>query len=198
LLRWDVAEEGGSAVGSRARSERAVSGSDVIQFDRKSGLSAGVPLVSETLQSLVRVPILATLPLARREYATVYYTEPLAADTRVCGTPNVTVSVTPSASSFQLVAYLYDVEPLLYVGTLLSHTGYNVWRTAAPGAAVSMAMRMRSFCADVPKGHMIGLGLDMYTEMLTPANTDDSLTLLINYDANASHLDVPILSQQGR
>lgn len=80
-------------------------------------------------------------------------------------------------------------------------------------------MGMRSLCMDFKKGHRIGLGLDMYSDLVspglhcpspiphprnggvlivalaflqfTPANTDDSLSLRIDY--GDSFLEMPLL-----
>ena len=169
-------------------------GADTIKFGELSGLSAGMPVVSVTLQTLFRAPILASLPLVRTTYAAVYLTEPLPAETLVCGTPNATFSATPNGPSFQLVGYLYDVEPLLQTGTLISHGGNDVWRDAVPGEAQLVQMRLRSLCVRVSKGHRLGFGVDMFTEMLTPASTDGSLSVSINVGANGSFLEIPLVS----
>ena len=109
----------------------------------------------------------------------------------------MTVHATPSGPSFQVVGYLYDVEPHLDTGTLISHGGNNVWRTATPGQPQLVRMRMRALCTRLSKGHMIGLGIDMFTEMLTPASTDAKLSLQISYGASGSVLELPLLATSG-
>jgi len=190
--RFTMSGRGSGHWGGLSESSPPPTSSDSIRFGKTSGLSAGTPVLSEALQALARVPILSSLPLVDTTYATVYLSDPLPSDWRICGTPNVTLSATPSDTSYQLVAYLFDVEPFLSVGTLLSHAGYNVWHTASPGSAQLVHMRMRTLCVDVPKGHRLGLGIDMFTELLTPANSAASLTVLINYDGGGSQLELPL------
>jgi hypothetical protein len=76
----------------------------------------------------------------------------------------VTSQVTSSLDSFQLIAYLYDVN-FLGIGTLISHGPRNVWRTGVPGQATQLDIVMRGLCVEIPKGHRIGLGLDMWSAL---------------------------------
>ena len=78
--------------------------------------------------------------------------------------------------------------------------------STAPPTVMSSRLRMACFqpdgmkraspalCTQLSKGHLIGFGLDMFTEMLTPASTDAKLSLQISYGASGSVLDLPLLT----
>jgi len=178
--------------GASGEVAKATPPSDTISFSYTSGLSAGVPLASSVFQVELEVPIVAVFGLVNTKHATLYTSEPLAAPMQLCGVPNVTAQVTSSLDSFQLIAYLYDVN-FLGIGTLISHGPRNVWRTGVPGQATQLDIVMRGLCVEIPKGHRIGLGLDMWSALYTPASDDSSLTLMIDYDGK-SVLELPIVT----
>ena len=84
--RVDESVAQGAAAAAAATAPRT--NADTIHFGELSGLSAGVPVVSETLQTLTRLPILAALPLIRSTYGAVYYSAPLTVSARVPMEPN--------------------------------------------------------------------------------------------------------------
>eukprot|EP01044_Picomonas_judraskeda_P000701 COSAG03_NODE_33_length_18025_cov_70.016903_12_plen_497_part_00 len=101
-----------------------------------SGLSAGVPFAGEIMQYYSDVPILVPLDKINADYAAVFLSDQLSPDARrLCGTPRVNLRVSAeaprslSASTFTIIAYLYDVPPAGYLGTLLTHGPQSEWGT---------------------------------------------------------------------
>ena len=164
--------------------------SDVISFGLASGFSAGVPILAPALQVFLDVPILADLAAVDTKQGAVYLGEPLSRKTRFCGVPNVTLSVTPDAEAFQIVAYLYFVDAL-GIGTLVAHGPTTVWGNGGgSGVPRDVDVRLRAMCADAPKGTRIGLGIDLYDVLYAPAN--EYATVLINFDGDRSVIHLPV------
>ena len=123
-----------------------------------------------------------------------------------------------NASIFTVIAYLYDVDPPKQAtngavwGTLISHGPKSEWgdlpnynRSSSSNSDSSVGggsggisavvdntveIRFRSLCWDVRKGHGIGLGIDMFSEMYKPANAAQDLKMTITFDG-ASILKLP-------
>jgi len=180
----------------------AMTPSDTISFAHTSGLTAGVPVVGELLQSWIDVPILTELHLIRREHAVVYTTPPLGQNTRLCGSPNMTLHIQPTAENFQIVTYLYKMNGL-GVGTLISHSPLTRWssnqtETASAGAEPEPVVgnfNFRSLCVDVHHGEYLALGIDMFALLYKPSNTDPNLKVTFAYGGegkDAVVLELPL------
>ena len=129
----------------------------------------------------VDVPITARLDKLDLEHGAVYLAAADAAGktTRLCGTPNATLLVTPTAaasqnaSTFQVLVYLYDVAPrsgTKVVGTLISHGPQTEWAAGPGGEQVEVEVRLRSLCWDVQPGHAIAFGIDMWVACRCPCS----------------------------
>lgn len=172
-----------------AASARAETGgrlvNESISFSRKSGFNAGFPIIGEALQVFVDSRIASNLLFASKQHAIWYYT-PLARKTRICGTPVLSLDFTPSASTWQLVAYLWAVN-WADEGTLISHGTVSCWNCTA-GERITREIQLRTLCEDVSGG--LGLGLDLFSELYQPANTDGNLKMTFHY-STAFGLKVP-------
>lgn len=171
----------------------AGSAASTISFSPLSGLSAGMPVVGEVMQTEMRMPIVSDFALVDQHRAATYLGESLSQSAVLCGAPNATLSVTPSASAFQLVGYLYSVDPM-DIGTLLTHGPRTVWKDegATAGNPLSVVVNMRPTCATLRKGHRVGFGVSLFSMMYTPSNADPALTVLLNN--SASRLSLPWLT----
>lgn len=99
-------------------------------------LDAGVPIVGDVLQVFVDDPITCELATVSRKGAIVFESEKFNKTTRICGIPNATLTVIASSSTFQVVAYLFEVN-ILGVGKLLAHGPHNIYGNATVGAPYS-------------------------------------------------------------
>jgi len=188
---------GSNIFGKMERPGSGSRGTDKISYGQNSGLFAGVPILGELLQAWFDVPIISELYLVNRTCAVVYLGNPLQDKIRLCGTPNVTLSITPNQNVFQVVAYLYSVD-IIGIGTLLSHGPSNTY-DGIPGTPNLVSFSMRSLCLDVPAGSTLGVGINLFSEMYQPANTNRALSIAINSDGNlnselSSYISLPITS----
>jgi hypothetical protein len=92
-----------------------------------------------------------------------------------------------NASSFTVVAYLYDVPPWGEKSTLISHGPQSVWSVGdGDGQPHDVRIRLRTLCWAVNPGHKIAIGFDMYSNMYKSANTAEDLTLTFAFNGQSS------------
>jgi len=165
---------------------------ETITFSKSTGISAGLPYVGEAMQVWVDHRIKSKLLKSSRQHAIWYYKE--VSDTRVCGTPKLTLDLTASHSKWQIVAYLFGVNRRTKVGTLISHGSVTCWNCTA-GSRGTHHIDFRTLCEDLGGWGMGGLGLalNMFSELYQPANVEESLAMNLHYSTNFS-LVVPITS----
>jgi predicted acyl esterase len=118
----------------------------------------------------------------------------MASDRLVMGTPHVKLNVTPTTSSFQLIAHLYTVNSL-GIGTLISHAPLTILSNgkmmpnAKAGEKLTIEFNFITTCAAVGKGQRIALAIDTEDPNYGPA-PDKEYQLKFSYDSN-SVLSVP-------
>ncbi|CAK9087318.1 Peptidase_S15 domain-containing protein [Durusdinium trenchii] len=163
---------------------------DTITFSKATGISAGLPYVGEAMQVFVDHRIRSKLLSSSRQHAIWYYKE--VSDTRLCGTPRLTLDLTASHSKWQIVAYLFGVNRRTKVGTLISHGSVTCWNCTA-GVRGTHHITLRSLCEDLGGWGMggVGLALNMFSELYQPANAEESLAINLHYSSSFS-LVVPI------
>ncbi|WP_017538920.1 CocE/NonD family hydrolase [Nocardiopsis halophila] len=119
---------------------------------------SGTLLLSGALQQFADIPTGVSLPLVNRSYAGVWTGPRLPEETRVSGSPEVDVVVTPEAADQSLYFYLYAVDRYGN-GALVTHEPYTL-RDAEPGAPTEVEVRMEPVVWDVPAGHRLALVVD--------------------------------------
>jgi len=147
-----------------------------ISFARRTGIDAGIPIMGEVLQVYVDARITSNLFLASRSHAIWYYA-PLGRQTRLCGTPELSLDITSSAAKWQIVAYLFSVD-WKDQGTLISHGSTTCWNCTA-GQRMRKQIELRTLCEDVHNG--LGLALNLYSDLYQPANADSDLRVTFHY-----------------
>jgi len=108
---------------------------------------------------------------------------------RLCGSPEVSIEVSSSASRWQVVAYLLTVD-WKDVGSLISYGSATCW-TCPIGERITRQIHMHALCEDVTDG--LGLAFNLYSDLYYPANVESNLTVTFHYTANFT-LSVPILA----
>jgi len=169
---------------------------DTISFNAGKGrMTTGIILVSDFLKDVV--PIKANLADADPTHSIIFTTGALSKSdkTRVCGTPRLTgLTVVPTESQFQVVAYLYDLDISKGTGRLITHSPSTVWDGAVAGDPYTFpAMSFHTSCFEVAVGHAVALGINMYDNLYKPANTN--ATIVFKYEANGAPrtlLELPI------
>lgn len=116
---------------------------------------AGVVLLSNGLEALTGTPPSAWLPAVDRSRGAVWQTDPLPRGAAVRGITRLHLTVSPSAATGTVVAYLYDMDAL-GVGRLVAHAPAS-W-TSGGTQAIDLALPATAW--DVPAGHRLALVVD--------------------------------------
>ena len=156
-----------TAVGSSTQQHYAdwaatASGSDTVNLSAttiSSGYytvaNAGVPFLTNGLTQLTGSPASIWLPLVDRSDAAVWQGPTLASGAAVRGIPQARFTVTPSASSGTLVAYLYDVN-WLGGASFVTHAPYT-YLNATPGVPQQVSLDLNAIDYNVPAGDHLAL-----------------------------------------
>lgn len=146
----------------------------------------GVPLLTNGLEPLTGVPATAWLPAVDRHRGAVWCGAPLPARAALRGIPKLRLSVTPSAASGTVVAYLYDLDSL-GMGRLITHAPVT-WTDASPGTPLELTLALPATAWDVPAGHRIALVVDTEDPLYLDANPYGA-TISVH---GGSWLDLPL------
>lgn len=154
---------------------------DTISFNAQHGqMTTGTILVSDFLKDVL--PITANLADANPAHAIIFATGALSSTetTRVCGAPRLSgLTVVPTESQFQVVAYLYDLDISKGTGRLITHAPSTVWSGAGAGEAFTFPdIVFHTSCFEVSVGHAIALGVNMFDKLYKPASTNATLTFM--------------------
>jgi hypothetical protein len=117
--------------------------------------NAGVPFLTNGLTQITGSPSSIWLPLVDRSDAAVWQGPTLSSGESIQGIPQAHVTVTPSASSGTLVAYLYDVN-WLGEASFVTHVPYT-YLNATPGVPLNISMDLNAIDYNVPAGDHLAL-----------------------------------------
>ncbi|WP_150238920.1 alpha/beta fold hydrolase [Nocardiopsis quinghaiensis] len=119
---------------------------------------SGTVMLSGALQQFFDVPTGVLLPTVDR-YRAAVWTGPAYPDgARVAGTPEVSLTLTPTAGDQSVYVYLYALDGDGR-GSLLSHAPHTL-RDAAPGEPVTVDTELAPVVWDVPAGHRLAVVVD--------------------------------------
>eukprot|EP01012_Entosiphon_sulcatum_P003310 TRINITY_DN11008_c1_g2_i1.p1 TRINITY_DN11008_c1_g2~~TRINITY_DN11008_c1_g2_i1.p1 ORF type:complete len:552 (-),score=112.08 TRINITY_DN11008_c1_g2_i1:213-1868(-) len=164
---------------------------DTYQFDEKSGMSAGIPIIGPILQIYVDIPIKCNLGDTSRSGSIAYLGPILSARTYIAGLPTAELWIVPSAPRVQVVAYLYSVDDLTKEGILLDHATQSLWDVEV-NAPVRVFLYFRLMAFDVDKGRRLALGLNAYTDLYeAPSKGPYSITVLYG-EGKQPQLHLPV------
>ncbi|MYQ48228.1 prolyl oligopeptidase family serine peptidase [Streptomyces sp. SID4985] len=180
---------------SVAATERklALTGTRTIHANVDSGADGGVVLLSGALDQFAKLPPMASIPLLPRRWAAVWQSERYAAPQRVRGTARLHTTLTPTAESGTLVAYLYDVGPL-GIGKLVTHAPLT-WHGQAPGKPFGVDLDLFSTAYDVPSGHRLALVVDTVDPLYIEHNPSGAQLTFSSPEADPSYVSVPLREQ---
>ncbi len=185
----------GKLYGKMAAAPLAGSETNTISTGALSGISTGIPVLSSILEAHTNfLHVITPFALTNRKQSIVFASETFTADRLLMGTPHVKLNVTPSTSSFQLIAHLYTMD-CLGNGTLISHAPLTVlgngkfMPNARAGEKFTVEFNFITTCATVKKGQKLALAID--TEDLNYGKAPDTdYDLTFSYDKN-SVLSIP-------
>ncbi|WP_034265059.1 CocE/NonD family hydrolase [Actinospica robiniae] len=134
--------------------------------------AGGTLEVSGILTQFFDAPPSCWLPAINRSDDAVWQSSALSATDHVRGTASLNLTVTPSASSGTLYAYLYDVD-LLDDGTLISYLPYS-YSGATPGKPLQISAQFLTTSYDIPAGDSVALVLGTKDPLFLDADQSGS------------------------
>lgn len=161
-----------------------------IRTNLDSGANGGTSMLSNTLDQFLKIPPMASIPLLPRSHAAVWQTDRSATAQRVRGNAKLHTTVTGTASSGTLVAYLYDVGPL-GIGKLVSHAPYT-FHGKAPGQPFGVDLELFSTAYDVPAGHRLAVVVDTVDPLYIEHNPSGAQLTFSSPASDPSYLSVPL------
>ncbi|MEU6572398.1 alpha/beta fold hydrolase [Streptomyces sp. NPDC046805] len=175
------------------RRKIALADSATLRANVDSGADGGIVYLSSLLDQLAHLPPVVSVPLLPRRWAAVWQSQPYAAVQRVRGTATLHTTLTPSAESGTLVAYLYDVGPL-GLGKLVTHAPYT-WHGRTPGEPFGVDLDLFSTAYDVPAGHRLALVVDTVDPLYIEHNPSGAQLTFSSPANDPSYVSVPLREQ---
>jgi predicted acyl esterase len=168
---------------------------ETIGFTLLPALTAGVPILTALVRS-IGIPFDTEILLAPESENMIYRSDALNGDTVYCGIPELSITVSSNKPSWQVYAYLYDVDAL-DIAYLMTETYYTHWGAASDAVNVPYTLtglQFHTLCHTFPAGHKVALGVVLYSGLWEAANTDGDLTATFLYTNNAT-LTMPLNPQ---
>ncbi|MFE5142555.1 alpha/beta fold hydrolase [Streptomyces fagopyri] len=180
------------SVGATAR-KIELAGTTTIHTNVDSGADGGIIFLSSVLDQLARVPPTALVPLLPRRWAAVWQSPRSESAQRVRGTARLHTTLTPTAESGTLIAYLYDVGPL-GLGKLVSSAPYT-FHGRTPGEPFGVDLDLYSTAYDVPAGHRLALVVDTVDPLYIEHNPPGAQLTFSSPANDPSYVSVPLREQ---
>ncbi|OIJ97579.1 acyl esterase [Streptomyces sp. MUSC 14] len=175
------------------RKKIELAGSTTIHANVDSGADGGIVFLSSILDQVAQLPPMASIPLLPRRWAAVWQSPRYGTGQQVRGTASLHTTLTPTAESGTLVAYLYDVGPL-GVGKLVTHAPYT-WHGRTPGEAFDVDLDLFSTAYDVPAGHRLALVVDTVDPLYIEHNPSGAQLTFSSPSDDPSYVSVPVREQ---
>lgn len=180
----------GRLYGKLGASPLTTTETNTIQTGSNSGITTGIPAISSLLEAHTNfLHVITSFALTNRKESIVFTSDSFTKDRLIMGTPHLKLNVTPSTSSFQLIAHLYTVDAFGN-GTLISHAPLTIlgngkfMPNAKAGQKYTNEFNFITTCATIKKGERLALAID--TEDLNYGKAPDTeyqLTFTYNSDA---------------
>ena len=145
-------------------------GTGSLSTSNATGWSTGISVGSDTcadggtlevsgiLTQFLDAPPTCWLPIIDRSSGAVWQSSALSSTDHIRGTPTLNVTITPSASSGTIYAYLYDVN-WADNATLVSYLPYS-YLNATPGKPLNISAQLLNTAYDIPAGDSVGVVID--------------------------------------
>ncbi|MCC5476244.1 alpha/beta fold hydrolase [Streptomyces barringtoniae] len=175
------------------RRKLALTGSTTIHANVDSGADGGIVFLSSILDQVAQLPPMACIPLLPRRWAAVWQSERYGSTQQVRGTATLHTTLTPTAESGTLIAYLYDVGPL-GIGKLVTNAPYT-WHGRTPGEPFGVDLDLFSTAYDVPAGHRLALVVDTVDPLYIEHNPSGAQLTFSSPSDDPSYVSVPVREQ---
>ena len=188
----------GRLFGKLGSSPLTSTSTNTIVTGSSSGITTGIPVMSSLLEAHTNTLHVTTpFALVSRKKSIVYASETFTRDRLIMGTPHLQLNVTPTTSSYQLIAHLYTVDAY-GTGTLITHGPLTILASdyhmpsATAGKKMNIEFNLTTTCATVEKGERIALAIDTEDPNYGKA-PDTEYELTFSYDTKAV-LNVPFVN----
>ncbi len=114
----------------------------------------------DTVSQMLNVDTGLNIFLLDKDYALTHISAPSASEGIIAGIPVLDLSVTPSQKDAQVIAHLYDVNPLGY-GELISHSAWTLWNVN-PGERKRLSFDFHAIAWRLKKNHRLAVVFDTY------------------------------------
>ncbi len=155
-----------------------------------SGATSGIPLVSDTADATLNLPVIKHLTRIDRRFAAMYMTEKMPRVTRMRGAPQISFWSAPHKEPQQYVAYLYDCDAW-GKGTLITHGVASERVGKANSNELTLDLNIISY--DVPAGHRMVLVIDTRDPLYTNTSTKRYGVELIQDGDRLAQLSLPLI-----
>jgi predicted acyl esterase len=119
-----------------------------------------------------------------KDYALTHISAAAADETIIAGIPILDISVTPSKKDAQVIAYLYDVNPLGY-GDLISHSAWTLLNVK-PWIKKRLSFEFQALAFRLKKNHRLAVVFDTYDKRCGFPDRPD-------YRVKFNYCDKPVL-----
>ncbi|WP_371668347.1 alpha/beta fold hydrolase [Streptomyces sp. NBC_00289] len=175
------------------RKKIALAGTTTIHTNVDSGADGGIVFLSSILDQVAKLPPVASIPLLPRRWAAVWQSEKYRTAQQVRGAVKLHTTLTPTAESGTLVAYLYDVGPL-GLGKLVSNAPFT-FHGRTPGRPFGVDLELFSTAYDVPAGHRLALVVDTVDPLYLEHNPSGAQLTFSSPETDPSYVSVPLREQ---
>jgi predicted acyl esterase len=155
-----------------------------------SGATSGLPLVSDTADAVINLPVVKQLTKIDRRHAALYTTEKFKSVTRLRGSPQVRLFIARHKIPQQLVVYLYDSDPWAK-GTLITHG--VVSERAVTGRYSEVTVDLNIAAYDIPVGHRLVVVIDTKDPLYTSYIKERYPVELIQVGTRLTELALPLV-----
>jgi predicted acyl esterase len=150
----------------------------------------GTLFITGILTQFLDAPPTCWLPAVDQGNGAIWQSSALGSAEHIRGEPALDVTITPSASSGTLFAYLYDVN-WLDDGSLISYVPYS-YTGATPGAPLTISVPMQYAAYDVPAGDSLGLVIDTKDPLFLDQDQSGSTLAFSGTGSAPSTVTVPL------
>ncbi|MFK0280640.1 alpha/beta fold hydrolase [Streptomyces sp. NPDC090499] len=170
-----------------------LAGTATVHANIDSGADGGTVFLSSILDQVAQLPPVTSIPLLPRRWAAVWQSGRYTGTQQVRGTARLHTTLTPTAESGTLIAYLYDVGPL-GLGRLVTNAPYT-WHGKTPGKAFDVDLDLFSTAYDVPAGHRLALVVDTVDPLYIEHNPSGAQLTFSSPVDDPSYVSVPLREQ---
>ena len=114
----------------------------------------------DTVSQMLNVDTGLNIFLLDKEYALTHISASATGESIIAGIPILDISVTPSEKDAQVIAHLYDVNPLGY-GELISHSAWTL-KDVSPGERKRLSFDFHAIALRLKKNHRLAVVFDTY------------------------------------